>query len=390
MPNSVTEQFKLSMPSTVCRHLSRVLQCHVYYLNKDSSIRCSFAYGQPASQSDDSDLICALFSDEKIEGRPVIKTARPGEMYIGVDLFENDKFFGRLAAGPITGTAYDNIKAEKADDYYNNAVSTAVLLYNLVYCQWIDDSKLLEELKQERSSRKKSASTAYSKQPEPLHHHSIVYENQFFSLITEGDEKKLLQMIKNPPDGEYGLLDKQHPLRSIKNDCICIITLAARAAIAGGLDSETAFSISDEAIQNVELHRDLDKLYTLIEQTLCKFANLVADTKQLNYSYRINRCTNYVTNHIYEKMTVSSIAKFFNISPEYLSEQFKKETGTRLIDFIQTSRANEAKKLLLYTDKPILEIASLLNYHDQSHFTKSFKSLYGITPREFREQFRST
>ena len=128
----------------------------------------------------------------------------------------------------------------------------------------------------------------------------------------------------------------------------------------------------------------------LIEETLCKYTHLVADTKQHNYSYRINRCRNYIINHIYEKITVSSLADFFGITPEYLSEQFKKETGTCLIDFIQTARAEEARNLLLYTEKPILEIVSLLNYHDQSHFTKSFKNLYGITPRKYREEFKST
>ena len=386
--NSVSEQFKRSMPSAVCCHFSRLLQCHVYYLNSDNSVRFAFACGQPSSHSDDSELLYALFSGERVFGRPDIKATRPGEVYIAVDLFENDVFYGRLAAGPIMDVAKSS-KVGGAAESYDNAVSAAVLLYHLVYGEWTDEKKLLEicmggrPVQKNRAQANKSGGSA--SQTEATHHHSIVFENHLFSLISEGNESKLLEMINTPPDGVYGLLDKEHPLRNLQNDCICIITLAARAAITGGIDSETAFSLSDEAIQSLEKCRDIDSLYRLIEQTLCKYAQLVAETRRLHYSSRINRCRSYIINHVYEKLSVAEIAALFSISPEYLSEQFKKETGERLIDFVQNTRAQEAKKLLLFTDKSILEIASLLNYHDQSHFTKSFKRFFGVTPKVCKE-----
>jgi len=389
MTSAVSENFKHSLPTTVCHHFSRLLQCHVYYLNDDNSVRCAFAFGQPSAHSDDKDLFGALFCEESGNGRPVIKTARPGEMYIAINLFEEDKFCGRLAAGPIMDIASPH--KDNSPDVFDKTVSAAILLNYFVYGVWIDEKELLKVCIEGRRTLDygaSSRSTIKASQTETIHHHSIVYENHLYSLITEGNQKKLLEMIKTPPDGAYGLLDKEHPLRNLKNDCICTITLAARAAIVGGLDSETAFLLSDEAIQNLELHRDIDGLYRLVEQTLCSFAQMVANTSHLNYSYRTNRCRNYVINHIYEKLTVSEIAAYFGICPEYLSEQFKKETGTRLIDYMQRSRAEEAKKLLLFTDKTILEIASLLNYHDQSHFTKSFKSVFGITPGSCRETGR--
>ena len=337
--------------------------------------------------TEDSELLSALFQDEKVIGRADIKPTRPGEVYISVDLFENDERFGRLVAGQIMDIA-KRYKDGGVYESYDNAVSAAVLLYHFVYGEWTDEKKLLEICLNGRPIQNNSGQTAKgggaSAEYNTAHHHSIVFENQLFSLISQGNENRLLAMIKTPPDGVYGLLDKEHPLRNLKNDCICIITLAARAAINGGIDSETAFSLSDEAIQSLEKHRDIDSLYRLIEQTLCTYARRVAETKRLNYSFRINRCRNYVVNHVYDKLSVSGLAAYFSLTPEYLSEQFKKETGVRISDFIKTTRVQEAKKLLLFTEKPILEIASLLNYHDQSHFTKSFKSVFGITPKACR------
>lgn len=388
MTNSVSEHFRRSMPSTVCHHFSRLLQCSTYYINADNSIRFAFAHGQPYSSYDDSDLLGALFSDEKLMGRPAIKAARPGEVYIAIDLFDNGIFYGRLAAGPIMDIAKTQ-KSGKPSDNFDNAVSAAILLYNFVYDEWIDENELREVCLGSRSASNidelKHSQAAASRQSEPSQHHSICFENRLFSLITDGDEKGLLEMIKAPPDGAYGLLDREHPLRSLKNDCICTITLATRAAIAGGLDSETAFSQSDEAIQSLELHRNIDSLYQLIVKTLCNLTEMVAGTKRLGYTYRINRCRSYVINHIYEKLTVAELAAYLRVSPEYLSEQFRKETGSRLIDFIQLTRAEEAKKLLQYSNNSILEITSILNYHDQSHFTKSFRRAFGITPKRFRD-----
>ena len=393
MPDSVTEHFKHSPPATVCHHISRLLQCRAYYLNVDDSVRCTFAFGKPSSLSDDGGLMCALFGGETIHGRPSVKAARPGEIYIAVDLFDNGAFFGRLAVGPILSLTRlisehgAQTGAETQD--FETAASAAACLYHFVYGEWLDEKALLVLCSEGRqtggnSGVKKTERTS-TPQVEKAHHHSTVYENHIYSQISDGNETKLLEIIKAPPDGAYGLLDREHPLRNIKNDCICIITLAARAAIAGGLDSETAFSMSDEAIQEVEKHRDIDGLYQLIVKSLCGFTRRVEETKRLNYSYRINRCRNYVQNHIYDKLTISELAAPFGISSEYLSEQFRKETGGKLIDFINTSRAEEAKRLLLFTDRPILEIASLLNYYDQSHFTKSFKRVFGITPGGVRE-----
>lgn len=391
MTSSVTEAFRHTLPTTICHHFSRLLQCHVCYLSADDSVRCAYVSGQPSSRPEDGDFISSLFYGETSCERPTVKVARPGEVYIAINLFYNGVFSGRLAAGPImrqASTFNEHSYGSVSDaEGFENAVSAACVLYHFVYGEWPDEKDLLGFCLESRApeKREKTASNL-SERVETTHHHSVGYENYVYGLISEGKEKKLLEMIKAPPDGAYGLLDKEHPMRNLKDDCICIITLAARAAIAGGLDCETAFSLSDEAIQDIEKQRNVDGLYELTTKTLSTFAREVAEIRRLNYSYRINRCRSYVLNRIYEKLTVSDIARHFGLTPEYLSEQFRKETGTKLIDFVCCSRAEEAKRLLLFSDKSILDIASLLNYHDQSHFTKSFKRAFGITPSSFRAE----
>ncbi|WMT43155.1 helix-turn-helix transcriptional regulator [Paenibacillus sp. D2_2] len=54
-------------------------------------------------------------------------------------------------------------------------------------------------------------------------------------------------------------------------------------------------------------------------------------------------------------------------------------------EYIQRQKIEEAKKLLTFSDSSPLQTASLLNFHDQSHFTKVFKKYTGVTPRQYKD-----
>jgi YesN/AraC family two-component response regulator len=74
------------------------------------------------------------------------------------------------------------------------------------------------------------------------------------------------------------------------------------------------------------------------------------------------------------------------LSPNYVSALFKKEVGMTVSEYIQQSKIDEAKKLISYSKTPISEICSLLNFTDQSYFTKVFKKHTGTTPKQYREK----
>lgn len=396
IPDSVTEDFLRTMPAAACRHFSRILQCYVCCLREDGSVRCGFVSGQPSSYLDDGSLFAALFAGREENGFPVFKLTRPGEVYISVGLFRDGKFFGRLAAGPIM-SASALMPGPKGNAVppgnFDGAVSAAALLYYYAYGKWADDAELDQAAISAKVAQPLCRQTPEEEMQEQLPgthpaHHTAAFENRVFSLITQGNPKGLANVMGTPPDGGYGLLDKRHPLRNLKDDCICTLTVATRAAIAGGLDSETAFSVSDDAIQNVERYDDVGELSRVVEQTLFRLANLVESIRSLPYSYRIHYCRNYIMQHVYDKLTVSQVASHAGVSPEYLTEQFKRETGVSLKTFMEQARVEEAKRLLRSSGNTILEITLMLNYHDQSHFSRSFKKIAGVTPAEFRKNDR--
>jgi AraC-like DNA-binding protein len=82
--------------------------------------------------------------------------------------------------------------------------------------------------------------------------------------------------------------------------------------------------------------------------------------------------------------TVNYMASQLNVSPRYLSDLLKQETGKTAIDLIHLFLISEAKNLLTGGGQSVSEIAYALGFENLPYFSKLFKKEVGITPNEFR------
>ena len=82
--------------------------------------------------------------------------------------------------------------------------------------------------------------------------------------------------------------------------------------------------------------------------------------------------------------TVKNLADRVNLSGGYLSDLLKKETGKNAQDHIHYYLIEEAKNILISTDKSVGEVAYLLGFEYPQYFNKLFKQKTGKTPIEFR------
>lgn len=93
----------------------------------------------------------------------------------------------------------------------------------------------------------------------------------------------------------------------------------------------------------------------------------------------------YIHSHYAEKIQLAELAKNTHMSPQALCRLFKRETGTTIIEYLNTYRIYNAAMLLRSTDKSINEIAEKCGFDTPSYFIKVFKRLRGITPATYRE-----
>ena len=134
---------------------------------------------------------------------------------------------------------------------------------------------------------------------------------------------------------------------------------------------------------------DLSSIALLELNTLKSFAEHVKIASiPEGVSPIIEVCINYVSNSTNKDISVQSIAETLKLNRSYLSKTFKKEMGINLGQFIRNKKLQEAKNLLLYSNKSINEISNYLCFSSQSYFQNVFKKEFNTTPREFKLYFK--
>lgn len=91
----------------------------------------------------------------------------------------------------------------------------------------------------------------------------------------------------------------------------------------------------------------------------------------------------YIQGHIHEKLTLNDVADVFSLSPSYLSTLFARSCDYSFTEYVNHTKIQEAKKLLHEGHLKIYEIAEQLGYENAFYFSKVFKKVEGISPREY-------
>lgn len=94
---------------------------------------------------------------------------------------------------------------------------------------------------------------------------------------------------------------------------------------------------------------------------------------------------NYIEEHLSDKLDLEIVANAVHYSKYHLHRIFTETVGLTIHDYVQRRQLTEAAKLLVFSDKPILEIAFISGYESQQAFTTIFKAMYKKSPNQYRE-----
>lgn len=101
----------------------------------------------------------------------------------------------------------------------------------------------------------------------------------------------------------------------------------------------------------------------------------------------IVKTTKQFLDHNYHKdLSLNDVADVVHVSPSYLSRVFSRELGVPFKKYLIDLRLDQAKRLLLSTNKLIGEISLAVGYQDTSYFCRIFKQREGCSPNQFRAQ----
>ena len=104
---------------------------------------------------------------------------------------------------------------------------------------------------------------------------------------------------------------------------------------------------------------------------------------------KIHQIKQFISEHSHKDISLNILAQRVNLSPIYISKMFKEKLGINYIDFLTECRIEKAKKLLNDPELSLKEITFEIGYHEPNYFSKVFKKMCGVSPKEYRKTLLS-
>ena len=117
-------------------------------------------------------------------------------------------------------------------------------------------------------------------------------------------------------------------------------------------------------------------------------AKLVKSSKMSDYY--IKEALNYIEQNFQNNISIEEIAAVCGINRSYLGRIFRNSIGKSPQEFLMNYRMIKATELLKLTSLSIGEVGCAVGYENQLHFSRAFKTIYGVSPREWRNQQKNT
>lgn len=138
-------------------------------------------------------------------------------------------------------------------------------------------------------------------------------------------------------------------------------------------------------IQHISTTTNAQELEKYVMNVVYSILNKRPDLEITKPNHVISQIENYINSHYLEDLSLITISQMFYISPIYLSQAFKKQTGQLYLDYVTMVKINAAKKMLISTDMMVYEIAQKLHYKDTKYFSRLFEKKTGKKPSEYRK-----
>jgi two-component system response regulator YesN len=206
----------------------------------------------------------------------------------------------------------------------------------------------------------------------------FMLETQLISQIQQLNEKEIFIIIDDLFDKFQKNKVPFHIAKDICENMLVKINLILDGTGCNLNDILGIGTVCDDHFRNAREKNE-------IRDEMVKILNSIIQHKSRHGNRKITgEIKEYIENHLYEDINLTTIAAKFYLNPSYLSQLFKNETGENYVDFLMRVKIEKAKKLLKDKNLRIQEISELVGYTDSKYFGQLFKKQVGILPSEYR------
>jgi two-component system, response regulator YesN len=133
----------------------------------------------------------------------------------------------------------------------------------------------------------------------------------------------------------------------------------------------------------------LEEIHEIFDPIIQRIAFFFQTRNKKGGKKAVDEIVKIIHQEYFKQISINDYAEKYYMNADYLGRIFKNETGKSFGDFLTEFRIDKAKKMIENNEaKHYYEIAECVGYKDYRYFCKVFKTIIGLTPGEYREQFR--
>jgi two-component system response regulator YesN len=338
-------------------------------------------------------------------GQSYISLCHAGVVLVCVPIMDKDKalggiFFGKCLWEPVTQILVKDVEKRLDGIRVNRKKLTAAMrelpfiqgrkinkaaqfLFDLLYEVAAFDPRVIR-WRRERSEQQSQIGEFIQERKKlgTEWHYPLESERELMGKVKIGDRtgaKEILNSILGTilfkTIGELGIL---------KARLLELLSILSRSAVEGGVNIDVMLEKNLTYVNKVMRINNQEDLCAWISTALNEFIELVYSSQDARKVSQIRPAINYIDANYNKPITLADVAKASHLSISRLAHIFKEQMGITIIDYLTSVRIERAKQLLLATDQNCTEICFEVGYNDQSYFTRTFKGLVGMAPRQFK------
>ena len=339
-------------------------------------------------------------------GEPYIFSCHAQLNHIVFPLISKKTFLASILVGPFLMDEPDSllisditkkygISTDEALELYDDTGSIPIVMPAMVnhisrllffmFGNLIDDSKeLMKQNSQKLLQQSRINESIQRYKAENINTGSYPYEKEkeLIAKVKIGNVREA-NAILNDLLG-YVLFSEGNSLEIVNARAIELCSLLSRTAIESGAPTDNILRLNNHFLRSLQQIDSLETLCFKLQEVVETFSDSMFNYIPSKNNELVKKAIIYISDHFSEPITLEDVASHVHLHPSYFSTTFKHSTGSSFKEYLNMVRIEESKRLLANTDFSIIDIAVATGFDDQSYFSKVFKKLTGLTPKQFR------
>lgn len=222
---------------------------------------------------------------------------------------------------------------------------------------------------------------------EVVFHYPFNYERNLLDKVRCGERQQAKEILRQLL---HEIFTAQASIEMVKACVLELLIVLSRAAVEGGASLEKLTLLNFNCIKQLTDCADREEVRQWILDALDQFMDNMLENRTSMNVRLINKACAYIVENFHKSISLEEVAQTVHLSPYYFSRIFKAEKGCNFVDFLTKVRIDKAKQLLQNPEQTVVRVAAESGYQDASYFCRVFRQEVGVTPNQYRLQFKTS